>query len=92
MQAAYEHLQQAVDRVDAAVRDTGGPWIMGEMLTIADACYLPSLDRMDDLGLAHMWAERPHLQAWYDAIKARPSYAATYYPGARLSELFEDAA
>ena len=92
MNAAMEGLQQAIDRVDAAVADTGGPWIMGDMLTIADACYLPSVDRMDDLGLSHMWDNRPNTAAWYEAIKARPSYANTYYPGARLSELFNSAA
>ncbi len=92
MRAALDGLQQSVDRVDAAMAENGGPWIMGEMLTVADACYLPSLDRLDDLGYAHMWDERPHTAAWYEAIKARPSYAATYYHGARLSELFEDAA
>jgi glutathione S-transferase len=37
MQAAMDNLQQAIDRVDAAVGDTGGPWIMGDMLTVADA-------------------------------------------------------
>ena len=92
MNAAMEGLQQAIDRVDAAVADTGGPWIIGDMLTIADACYLPSVDRMDDLGLSHMWDNRPNTAAWYEAIKARPSYADTYYPGARLSELFNSAA
>lgn len=92
MQNAFDNLQQAVDRVDAALAGHGGPWIMGEQLTIADACYLPTVDRMDDLGLAHQWDERPRLAAWYARIKDRPSYAATFYPGARLSELFEGAA
>ncbi len=92
MRAALDNLQQSVDRVDAAIGENGGPWIMGGMLTIADACYLPSLDRMDDLGLSYMWDDRPHTASWYQAIKARPAYAATYYHGARLSELFDDAA
>ena len=92
LEVAYGNLQQAVDRVDAAIEGHGGPWIMGEQLTIADACYLPTVDRMDDLGLDTQWAERPHMAGWYERIKARPSYAATYYHGARLSELFDDAA
>ena len=92
MQNALDNLQQAVDRVDAALAGHGGPWIMGEQLTIADACYLPTIDRMDDLGLSSQWDERPHLAAWYQRIKDRPSYPATYYHGARLSELFEGTA
>ena len=92
MKNAMDNLQQSIDRVDAAVADTGGPWIMGEMLTIADACYLPSIDRMDDLSLSHMWDDRPNMAGWYEAIKARPSYATTYYHGTRLTDLFNSAA
>ena len=92
IQTALDNLQQSVDRVDAALEAHGGEWIMGERLTIADACYLPTIDRMDDLGLATQWAERPRLAAWYERIKARPAFTAAFYPGARLSELFGDAA
>ncbi len=92
IQTALDNLQQSVDRVDAALEGHGGKWITGEQLTVADACYLPTVDRMDDLGLASIWAERPLVAAWYERIKARPAYAATFYPGARLSELFGDAA
>ena len=92
IQTAYANLRQAVDRVDAALDGHGGPWIMGEMLTIADACYLPTIDRMDDLGLAGMWDQHPHMAKWYADIKARPAYGETFYPGARLSEFFGDAA
>ena len=92
IQTALDNLQQAVDRIDAALEVHGGPWIMGEQLTIADACYLPTVDRMDDLGLATQWAERPHMAAWYAHIKARPAYATAFYPGSRLSELFGETA
>ncbi len=91
IQTALDDLQQSVDRVDAALEAHGGPWIMGEQLTLADACYLPTVDRMDDLGLATQWAERPHMAAWYARIKARPAYSTTFYSGARLSELFGEA-
>lgn len=92
IQAALDRLQQSVDRFDAGLAAHGGPWIMGEQLTIADACYLPSIDRLDDLGYASMWAERPRMAAWYERIKQRPAYKDAFYPGARLSELFEGAA
>ena len=92
IQTAHDNLQQSVDRVDAALEAHGGPWIMGEQLTVADACYLPTVDRMDDLGLATQWAERPHLAAWYARIKARPAYTTAFYHGSRLSELFGEAA
>jgi hypothetical protein len=35
-----------------------------------------------------MWARRPKLAAWYASYRERPAFAKTYYPGARLSEVF----
>ena len=89
---ALENLQQSIDRVDAALAGNGGPWILGEQLTIADACFLPTIDRLDDLGYAKMWADRPGTAGWYDRIKARPAYTSTYYQGARLSQTFDKVA
>lgn len=84
---AVERLQQTVDRMEEALAD-GRPWLMGGRLTIADACVMPTLDRMRDLGLAPMWAARPHVAAWYDRYAAREAFRRTYYPGTRLSEIF----
>jgi glutathione S-transferase len=89
---SLDRLQQAVDRVDAALAAHGKSWIMGEALTIADACLMPTIDRMNDLGLAHLWAKRPRLAAWYERYRARPAFAKTYYPGTRLTEIFGKAA
>jgi glutathione S-transferase len=89
---SIDRLQQAVDRVDAALAAHGKPWIMGDALTIADACLMPTIDRMADLGLAKAWDKRPKLAAWYERYGARPAFAKTYYPGTRLSEIFGKAA
>lgn len=85
---ALDRLQQGVDRFEKGLADSGGPWIMGEMLTIADYCYTPTVDRMNDLELAYMWDDRPLVAAWYGRIQARPAFAKTYYPGTRLTEIF----
>jgi glutathione S-transferase len=85
---SIDRLQQAVDRVDAALAAHGRPWIMGDGLTIADACLMPTIDRMADLGLARAWDKCPNLAAWYERYRARPAFAKTYYPGTRLSEIF----
>jgi len=89
---SQDRLQQAVDRVDAALAAHGKPWIMGDRLTIADACLMPTIDRMADLGLARAWDKRPKLAAWYERYQARPAFAKTYYPGTRLSDIFGKAA
>jgi glutathione S-transferase len=85
---AMERLQESIDRVDKALSD-GRPWLMGENLTAADICFLPTIDRLNDLGYSDMWAERPHIAAWYTRFGERPSYASTYYPGTRLTENYK---
>jgi glutathione S-transferase len=51
---------------------------------------MPSIDRMADLGLSHLWEGKfPHVSAWYERLKARPSFQATYYPGSRVSDFLE---
>jgi glutathione S-transferase len=65
---------------------------MGDALTIADACLMPTIDRMADLGLARAWAKRPKLAAWCERYQSRPAFGKTYYPGTRLSEMFGSAA
>lgn len=90
---AMENLGQSMDRVEAALAEHGGPWIMGEMFTIVDAAYLPNIDRLDDLGYAQMWeAGRPLVTDWYGRIRERPSYPIAYYEGSRLSTLFPEPA
>ena len=88
---AMDRLQQSIDRVEAALQENGGPWIMGTDFTNADICLLPTIDRLNDLGYSQMWTEKhPKFTAWYEAFKARPSFQATYYAGTRLTELYDE--
>lgn len=87
---ASERLQQTVDRVEASLAVDGRPWLMGDRLTVADACLLPTIDRAADLGLSGMWQRsHPCVAAWYARYMARPAYSQTYYFGTRLTEIFE---
>ncbi len=84
---AYEGFRQTAQRMDDALADA--PWICGsERPSIADCCVAPLFDRMDDLGLAALWASAPRVQDWLARLRARPSWQTTYYHGARLSELY----
>lgn len=89
---AVDRLQQSIDRMEKGLGASGGPWLMGDMLTLADFCVTPTIDRMRDLGLAHMWDDRPLVAAWFARIQDRPAFAETYYPRTRLSEIFGQAA
>jgi glutathione S-transferase len=88
---AMLQLRQTCERIAAAIRDTGGPWVMGAQFTQADILLMPSIDRMEDLGYAErLWGDLPETAAWFEAIKARPSYAAAVYPGSRMSDRYPE--
>jgi len=83
---SLEQLGETCRRMDEAIAKNG-PWLMGEQFTLADVLVMPSIDRMADLGLAHVWQGKyPRVQEWYDRLQARPAFQATYYPGSRVSE------
>lgn len=87
---ALDQIRQTCERMQEAIEESGGPWIMGEQFTLVDILVTPAIDRMDDLGYENLWEDLPHVIAWYDALRARPSYKAAFYPGARVSERYAD--
>ena len=88
MQAALDRLARTYERMDAAIADSGGPWLMGKDITLADIAVMPSLVRMDDLGTSNMWEKYPRVVRWYERIRAHPSFKPTYYHGSLLTERF----
>ena len=51
-------------------------WLAADMFTLADVEITPYVERIDRLGLAAMWDQRPRLADWFARVKARPSFAA----------------
>jgi len=51
-------------------------WLASDMFTLADIEITPYVERIDRLGLAAMWQDRPRLADWFKRIKARPSFKA----------------
>jgi glutathione S-transferase len=84
LEHSSEQLQQTVDRIERALAH--GPWIMGEQFTLAECCVAPLVDRMDDIGMSAMWAERPRFTDWLKRVRERPSFSQAFYQGSRLSE------
>jgi glutathione S-transferase len=84
---SLRQLRATIERMEAALAKDG-PWLVGEQFTIADICMAPLFDRMCDMGMAEMWADAPRVADWFAAIEARPSYAAAFAPGARMSDVF----
>jgi glutathione S-transferase len=74
-------VQDAVRYQDRALADmearlTESPWLAGDMYSLAEACIIPYVERLDRLGLSPMWQNaRPHVADWFDRAQARPNYA-----------------
>ena len=88
MDAALDRMRQTYRRMEASIARSGGPFLQGRQPTLADVSVMPAIVRMDDLGLAAMWADKPAIGRWYDAIRAHPAFGPTYYPGSLLTDLF----
>jgi glutathione S-transferase len=66
--AAYSNAQRWLDGELA----DGRPFIAGEALSMADICALSTVDFAHWIGL-DIDPERPHLSAWHERMRARPS-------------------
>jgi glutathione S-transferase len=88
MDAALGRLRRAYERMDESIRDSGGPWLLGKDITLADVSVMPAIVRMADLGLDSMWRDLPRVARWFDAIRAHPAFKPTYYHGSLLTERF----
>ena len=70
---AYEKMFRTLE----ATLAEGGPWILGERVSLADINLMPYVARLEFLGLLDLWTrERPHVLAWWARVNAWPSYKA----------------
>jgi glutathione S-transferase len=88
MDAALSRMRRTYDRMTSAIAASGGPFLQGGRPTLADIALMPAIVRMDDLGLAGMWDDRPAVARWYEAIRSHRAFRPTYYPGSLLSEIY----
>lgn len=86
LKESYERLKETVTRMDLAL--SANEWLCGD-LSLADFCVVPTIDRMRDLGLSGIWADKPHMQRWWAAMQTRPAYVRTYYEGTRVTEIYD---
>jgi glutathione S-transferase len=81
-------LARTVERMDKDIAKSGGPFLLGEEPSLADVSVMPTIVRMDDIRLSHMWADKPAISQWLDAVRAEPAFTPTYYPGSLLTEKY----
>jgi glutathione S-transferase len=79
--AAIRRLRDTLERMERALEKT--EWVAHDRFTLADLSLMPTVVRMEDLGLQGQWADLPRVSDWYLRLQARPAFAITYYPGTR---------
>ncbi len=53
----------------------GGPWLLGEQVTLADINLMPLVARLAYLGLLEVWThDRPNVNAWWARAQEWPSF------------------
>jgi glutathione S-transferase len=87
MDAALARLRRSYQRMDAEIEASGGPWLLGKDISLADVTVMPALVRMHDLNMPG-WLDLPRVVTWLDNIRAQGAFAPTFYPGSLLSERF----
>lgn len=56
----------------------GGPWLLGNELSLADINMMPFVARMAYLGLLDVWIDdRPATREWWDEVQTLPSFIAS---------------
>lgn len=88
MDEAVGLLRRGAERMDRWIGESGGPWVMGEVLSLADVAIMPIIVRMDDIGLGHLWDDLPRVQPWLDRMRGTPAFGPTYYHGSLLTEKY----
>lgn len=73
------HFVPALRRFDKMLADmetslASGPYLAGQDFSLADIAFVPYVTRLEHLQMSHMWDKRPHVPAWLDRVRARPSY------------------
>ncbi|HLI21379.1 MAG TPA: glutathione S-transferase family protein [Stellaceae bacterium] len=69
---AIKRLYKMVADMNAALER--GPWLCGEMFTLADIAYAPYLTRLDHLKFLGFLDKHKRAADWYERMKARASY------------------
>ena len=88
MDGALGRLRRSYERMDDSIKDSGGPWLCGKDVTLADISVMPAIVRMADLRRESDWADLPRVAKWYELIRAQPAFKPTFYPGSLLTEQF----
>ena len=79
IQKSIRDMRSHLDALEATLRESGGPWILGEIFSLADVSWVPIFERMVEADSLHVFVGdgvRPAVTAYWERLRARPSYRA----------------
>jgi len=84
--AAYERAFEVLEET----LTNGGPWVLGNQISLADISLMPYVARLDYLNLLGLWTDgRPRVMAWWARACERPSFRRGLYEGITETEFEE---
>ena len=72
--AAIKRLDKMAADMDKAITESGGPWLLGKDISLADIGYAPYVTRLDQLKFGGIIDSRPRVAGWYERMRARKPY------------------
>ena len=63
MDVAMDRLRRTVLRMDDEIVKSGGPWLLGREISLADVSVMPVIVRLADLRQQALWQDKPQLRA-----------------------------
>ena len=76
---SHRQMGEHLDALEQQLRDGGGPWILGATYSLADVSWSVIFERLAQVDCegVHLRADlRPECTAYWERLKARPSYRA----------------
>jgi glutathione S-transferase len=73
----HRQVSTHLDALEAMLNDRGGPWILGEMFTLADVGWLVVFERLRQAVALEVFLggdKRPACAAYWERLQKRPSY------------------
>jgi glutathione S-transferase len=71
---ALRHYDRYIGQMEQAL--SASDYLAGDSYSLADVAATPYVNRAHMLGMAGLWAARPHVAAWFDRMRQRPSFDA----------------
>jgi glutathione S-transferase len=78
MDTAEDKLKRAVYRMNEWITQSGGPWLMGKSLTLADIAVMPVIVRMADINMDSVWKDLPQIKDWLENFQSHPAFSSTF--------------